>query len=151
MSAAGEVLSLAVLAAWSLTVLLGGRLFFIWAKEGGVREPANSRIRAQLIYGHLLLGVIGLGAWVLWLFTRFQTLPWIEFVLLFTQATVGLQMYRLWQPVSDEPLAALAAETTQEVWPPERLFPRWLVGAHGAAATVTAVLVLTLAIMLKVT
>lgn len=139
-------MAIAALVAWSITALGGGRMFVLWVTKGGAREPDNSRLRPQLVYGHLLLGLAGLGIWILYLNVDFQNLAWIDFILLLVQASVGLTMYSLWRPVADASWANLAAENVQEVWPPEKHFPVWLVRGHGVVAAITTILVLLTAI-----
>ncbi len=136
-------MEIAALIAWILTALGGSLMFSIWLRRGGLREPANSRIRPpSLLYGHAAIGWFGLALWVVYLFDLFPNLAWIDFIILLLQASIGLTMHALTRPSAERSPAVLATENTQEVVPPERHFPMMVVRGHGAMAALTTVLVL---------
>lgn len=140
-------MEIAALIAWILTALGGSLMFSIWLRRGGLREPANSRIRPpSLIYGHAAIGWAGLALWVVYLFDLFPNLAWIDFIILLLQASIGLTMYALTRPSAERSPAVLATENTQEVVPPEHHFPMMVVRGHGAMAVLTTILVLLSAI-----
>jgi hypothetical protein len=141
------------LAAWLTTAAFGLYLFAVWliehdgSKDGGTA----SRLRAPVIFSHVLLAVTGLVVWVLYLYLDQTRIARTAFFILLLVAILGFIMLTRWIPVhraaNARAEAALAAHTgsgprgADPVGPPERNFPVPVVVAHGFFAVITVTLV----------
>ena len=93
-----------------------------------------------LIFGHFALAAAGLVVWIIYLIADQSLLAWIAFALLVPVALLGFTMLARWLPTFR------ARATAGADAPAERHFPVVVVGAHGAVAVVTVVLVLLAAL-----
>ena len=133
------------LAAWLSTAALGG--------------GTASRLRAPVIFSHVLLAATGLVIWVLYLYLDQTRFALTAFFILLPVAVLGFIMLTRWIPVhrAANAGAAVAARAgsgppgagpsgtgpsgTGTAGPPERNFPVPVVVAHGVFAVATVVLV----------
>jgi hypothetical protein len=146
------------LAAWLTTAALGLYLFAVWLIEhdGSKGGGTASRLRAPVIFSHVLLAVTGLVVWVLYLYLDQTRFAWTAVFILLPVAILGFIMLTRWIPVhrAANAGAAMAARTgsgplgtgsglpgSGPAGPPERNFPVPVVLAHGVFAVLTVVLV----------
>ena len=139
------------LAAWLTTAAFGLYLFAVWLIEhdGSKGGRTASRLRAPVIFSHVLLAVTGLVVWVLYLYLDQARFARTAFFILLSVAILGFIMLTRWIPVhrAANARAALAARTgsglagADPAGPPERNFPVPVVVAHGIFAVLTVSLV----------
>ena len=157
------------LAAWLTTAAFGLYLFAVWLIEhdGSKGGSTASRLRAPVIFSHVLLAVTGLVVWVLYLYVDQTRIARTAFFILLPVAILGFIMLTRWIPVhraaNARAEAALAAHTGSgsrgagpaglpgadpagppgagPAGPPERNFPVPVVVAHGFFAVITVTLV----------
>jgi hypothetical protein len=149
------------LATWLTTAAFGLYLFAVWLIEhdGSKGGGTASRLRAPVIFSHVLLAATGLVVWVLYLYLDQTRIAWTAFFILLLVAILGFIMLTRWIPVhraaNARAEAALAAHTgsgprgadpvglpgTDPAGPPERNFPVPVVVAHGFFAVITVTLV----------
>lgn len=130
-------MSIAALIAWVVTAAGGFVLLGTWLARGGTR---SSRFSPTLIFGHFALAAAGLVVWIIYLVADESLLAWLAFVLLVPVALLGFTMLLRWLPTFR------ARATAGADAPAEHHFPVVVVGAHGAVAVVTVVLVLLAAL-----
>jgi manganese efflux pump family protein len=147
------------LAAWLTTAAFGLYLFAVWLIEhdGSKGGGTASRLRAPVIFSHVLLAVTGLVVWVLYLYLDQTRIAWTAFFILLPVAILGFIMLTRWIPVhraanvgaplvahtgSGPPGADLTGPPGADpAGPPERNFPVPVVVAHGLFAVITVALV----------
>ena len=105
------------LATWLTTAAFGLYLFAVWLIEhdGSKGGGTASRLRAPVIFSHVLLAVTGLVVWVLYLYLDQTRIAWTAFFILLPVAILGFIMLTRWIPVhraaNARAEAALAAHT----------------------------------------
>jgi hypothetical protein len=161
-------MSVAALAAWILTVVLGLYMFTVWLIEddGSTdRTGAPRRLRAPLVFSHAGLALGGLAVWLVYFYVDDDRLAWVSLIVLAAVATLGVIMFRRWVPVhqqasgrppgrpgaAGQPVAvpspggpagnARVAQLPASL-PAERNFPVPIVLLHGVMALITVSLVL---------
>jgi len=94
-------MTVAALAAWLLTAVLGLYMFAIWLIEDDGSEDGKSyrRLRAPVVFGHAGLAVTGLGVWFVYIYVNLSRLAWITILILLLVATLGVFMFTRWIPV----------------------------------------------------
>jgi hypothetical protein len=134
----GDVLGIAALLMWVLTVAGGSRLLVRWLSEGGLRRQGTkvTRYPAILLLGHPALAVLALGAWVVFLLTDRSVYAWSAFGALVLVALLGFTMFTRW----------LGGDGGKHARGGDQGFPAAAVLAHGAVGALTFVLVLLTAI-----
>jgi hypothetical protein len=158
-------MSVAALAAWILTALLGLYMFTVWLIEddGSTDRTGSRRLRAPLVFSHAGLALGGLAIWLVYFYVDDDRLAWVSLVILAAVAALGVAMFRRWVPVhrqarrpssrpgaAGQPVAApspggpaAAAQVAQLAapLPAERNFPVPVVLLHGVVALITVSLV----------
>lgn len=137
-------MSVAVLFTWVVTILAGLTLFIIWIIEYDreFQSVAATRLPVPVISAHALLGVGGLGLWIVYLAADDERLAWATVAALGTVALLGLIMAARWIGVYRAFANPGPSFTRRVAVPPERDFPLPVVVAHGILAVTTLVLVL---------
>jgi hypothetical protein len=143
--------SITALATWLATAAFGLYLFAVWLIEhdGSTGGSTASRLRAPVIFSHVLLAATGLVVWVLYLYLDQTRFARAAFFILLPVAILGFIMLTRWIPVhrAANAGAAMAARAGSgppdagPAGPPERNFPVPVVVAHGLFAVATVVLV----------
>lgn len=134
---------------WVITALGGFGLLGIWLRSGGMAQSSQPgrRIRPPLIFGHMLLAAVGLILWIIYVAADSKGIAWAAFVLLLIVAALGFGMFALWlQRRSAGGTSGGALAPAEGAEPAEQHFPVVIVGAHGALAATTLVLVLLAAL-----
>jgi hypothetical protein len=137
----------AALCLWIATALAGATLLGAWLLSGQVRREFTARGRhrrlpPQLVFSHLGLAVVGLGAWAGYLVTGQPGLAWVTLGLLAMVAAVGVTMFVRWVPsyraarYLEGPGAAHRAPHRQV-----QGLPVAVVAGHGVLAVATVTLV----------
>ena len=124
-------MGVAALITWLVTAAGGFELVAIWVNRGGHRAGSSNgtRLAPGLVFGHLLLAVIGLVLWIAYLVAGDEPLAWVAFVVLLPVALLGFTMFARWLPARRTAVA-------------ESRFPVPLVLGHGLLGAATLVLVL---------
>lgn len=140
-------MSLASLATWIFTALLGGYLFVTWIANGGLRSRGGdrpSRFAPLLIFSHVGLAVAGLAVWISYLIVQTVALAWTALADLVLVAALGSTMFGIWlrggHGRSQGRHALGPRHAAEDHFPPPAVL------AHGAFAVTTVVLVLTTAL-----
>ncbi len=154
----------AALITWILAAGGGAVMLAIWLGNGGMEQatPAggNPLIRPPLILGHFGLAATGLVLWIIYVASDSDALAWIAFILLLIVAALGFTMFAIWWQQRNagaparttapagttEPVGATPPPSSSPAGPAEQRFPIAIVGAHGALAATTLVLVFLAAI-----
>lgn len=144
-------MTIAALVTWIIAASGGLYMLAIWLieyepKKDGVRA---SRLPGAVVFGHVLLAVTGLTAWVGYLFADDERLGVGALVILAPVGVLGLTMLKRWISVYHDSTysVSIAANVAGPVpavirIPAERNFPLALVIGHGLFAGLTVVLVL---------
>jgi hypothetical protein len=161
-------MSVAALATWILTVVLGLYMFTVWLIEddGSTDRTGARRLRAPLVFSHAGLALGGLAVWLVYFYVDDDRLAWVSLMILAAVATLGVIMFRRWIPVHQQatgrragrPGAAGPAIAVPALGgpagnarvvaqlpaplPAERNFPVPIVLLHGVMALITVSLVL---------
>lgn len=140
-------MGIAALVAWLLTAAGGFYMLGVWISRGGHRRPGSSHLPPGVVFGHFGLAAVGLVLWIVFLLTGTVAVAWTALVLLVPVAALGFVLLARWIPTYRAARDAVpAAEGTgggsAGGEPAERRFPVAVVGAHGAFAVLTVVLVL---------
>ena len=149
-------MGIAALITWLLTAAGGIYMFSVWIAKGGLHRPTGSRFPAPLIFGHLVLAVIGLVLWIIYLVTDNDGLAWAAFIVLLPVALLGFVMLVRWIPTFQTRQHAASAATEPRPQPvsapagqataAEQHFPVAVVAGHGVFAVATVILVLLTAL-----
>jgi manganese efflux pump family protein len=154
-------MEIAALVTWLVTAAGGLLMLGVWLSRGGARTPATAgataarsaagtaglpveaptRLRPPLVFGHVLLAVVGLVVWILYLVIDSDGLAWTAFVLLVPVALLGFTMLARWVAAGDHRRSAAVGASR-----PESHFPLPVVIGHGLFAVTTVVLVLLTAL-----
>lgn len=131
-------MEIAALVTWVLTAGVGLRLLVRWLADGGSRRPGTkvTRYPTALVFGHTLLALLALAAWVAFLRTESVVYAWSAFASLVPAVLLGFVMLTRWLT---GPGGKHARGTGQG-------FPAVSVAVHGAVAALTFVLMLFTAI-----
>jgi hypothetical protein len=140
-------MGIAALIAWLLTAAGGFYMLRVWISRGGHRRPGSSHLPPGVVFGHFGLAAIGLVLWIVHLLTGAVGLAWTALVVLVPVAAMGFGLLVRWIPTyrsarTAVPAAADSGGAPAGGEPAERHFPVAVVGAHGAFAVLTVVLVL---------
>lgn len=150
-------MDIAALILWIITAGGGFYLLATWIGKGGMRqqEAGASRFPAALIFGHFLLAVLGLIAWIIYLVTDSDGWAWTALVLLLVIAVLGFTMLLRWLPgyrarstasgTAGTPTSGSSTSASGGV-AAEQHFPVAVVVGHGLFAVATLVLVLLTAL-----
>jgi hypothetical protein len=106
----------------------------------------------MLVFGHMLLAVVGLLVWIGFLVLARRELTWAALGVIAVVAVLGLVMFARWVPsyrgraqLGTGPGAAHRAPSTGSALP-EHHFPLVVVAAHGVLAVATVALVVLTAL-----
>lgn len=135
-------MDVAALVTWLLTAGGGFVLLGTWIAKGGVRQAqaGQSRFPPALIFGHFVLAVVGLLAWIGYLISDDTAgLAWAAFVILLPVVLLGFTMLLRWLP-------GRRTGGTGGTVAAEQRFPVPVVAVHGLLAVATVVLVLLAAL-----
>ncbi|MGN9844769.1 hypothetical protein ACTMTI_42235 [Nonomuraea sp. H19] len=114
---------------WTIAVLAGVYLLYLWLSGGGLRRAKVTRFPVALIFSHPTLAVSALVCWVAGLVTGSRALAWLAFGGLAAATLLGFAMFTRW-------LGAGRHEKGGQG------FPMLAVALHGVAGVTTFALVL---------
>ncbi len=144
-------MGIVALTTWFITAGAGLYLFAVWLIEhdGSKGRSASSRLRAPVVFAHVMLAVAGLTIWVVYMYVDADRLAWAAFFTLLPVVLLGLIMLTRWIPVhraaNAAPSEVVSAASGQIAviiaGPPERNFPVPVVVIHGIFAVTTFLLV----------
>ncbi|HEX6472880.1 MAG TPA: hypothetical protein VF069_27575 [Streptosporangiaceae bacterium] len=131
-------MEISALITWVLDAVAGLYLLGRSLEEGGLRGQATkvTRFPATLTLSHLLLGVGGLGVWIVYVVTMRAAYAWTAFGFLVVVALLGFVMLTRW----------LVGQGGRHARGAEQEVPIIAVVVHGGAAIMTFVLVLFTAV-----
>jgi hypothetical protein len=105
-------MSIATLAAWLVTVSIGGYMLRTWIARGGLRRQraTGAGVPPPVVFGHASTALTGLAVWIVFLATGWRPLAWLDVGIASTAITLGICMVTLWTPYpirdpADEPPA----------------------------------------------
>ena len=132
----GTPMGFLVLSVWLSTAILGGHLFTVWLRHGGLqqRRAGVTRLPLWLVLGHVALAATGLLAWIAFLLGHAWAMGWAAWAVVLVVASLGFAMLLRWLPTSGRHAHGDATA--------ERHFPVTAVVAHGLCATATVLLAL---------
>jgi hypothetical protein len=163
-------MSIATLAAWLVTVSIGGYMLRTWIVRGGFRRQrmTGAGVPPQVVFGHAGFALTGLTVWIVYLGTGWRPLAWLDVGVIGAAISLGICMVTLWTPypiripagpgdepppatplrtrqdaftVTDEMIASLLAERPPASRRPQRQHLLPLIPAcHGATALTTFLL-----------
>jgi hypothetical protein len=119
---------------WAGTAFFGLYLLLVWLSEGGLRQQATriTVFPAVLVFAHPVLASVGLGFWMVFLFTKHVSYAWLGFGVLSASAMLGFVMLTRW----------LVGRGGKHARGAEQQFPARIVSIHGVVGLVTFALVL---------
>lgn len=148
----GPPAGLDALAAWLITVGLGGAMMTRWMTRGGLRRGLAGRpgSRPVMNLAHLGLAVAGLLTWIGYLATGLAGLAWTGCVLLLPVTGLGMSLLVV-RPAERPVTATVAAATPGGTvpapgLPTARHLPVLVLAAHVAFAVATMLLALLAAV-----
>lgn len=126
----------AALATWMLTAAWGSYLLSRWLPGGGLRRSWRL-MPGRLLYGHIVLAVLGLVGWAWYVQSGDDIASWVALAVLAVVATTGYVRFVQWLPRYGQHAERPAVSGS----PAARDFPYGAVLLHGMWAAVTLVLV----------
>jgi hypothetical protein len=108
-------LGLATLAAWLLTVAIGGYMLGRFVAGGGLRRQraAGNRAGPAVVLSHFGLAVTGLLVWAVYLATSWLPLAWLGVGLLLPVAGFGMATLILWTSGTSRSASRTASRTSE--------------------------------------
>lgn len=105
-------MSIATLAAWVVTVSLGGYMLRTWIARGGFRRQraTGAGVPPQVVFGHAGTALTGLTIWIIYLDTGWRPLAWLDIGVVGAAICLGICVVTLWTPypvrdADDQPTA----------------------------------------------
>lgn len=93
-------MSIATLAAWLVTVSIGGYMLRTWIARGGLRRQraTGAGVPPPVVFGHAGTALTGLVVWIVFLATGWRPLAWLDVGIASAAITLGICMVTLWTP-----------------------------------------------------
>lgn len=93
-------MSIATLAAWLVTVSIGGYMLHTWIVRGGFQRQraTGAGVPPQVVFGHAGTALTGLTIWIIYLGTGVRPLAWLDVGVVGAAICLGICVVTLWTP-----------------------------------------------------